>query len=661
MTTKSLNQAFLRAFSKVEKVPSDLAGSEGASSADLPTSPPAKSSTVRDQASPSDEANGSGGTPRPVVDAPLPNDQETREELTETSELSELSESAELTGQTDRTAAGEVLRIDSGLPSPLSPRRLLSSPEGKDPAESEPRPTTPRPVPSPHFAPSRTSPHGPAAEVGPGTSDLVEPDLAEPDLAEPHTVESHTVESHTVESHTVESNRLETDSLESHVVEPERVEPNQPESDSLTNELGQIPEDSGNAVSPGPSPEVKAGDQAMESGDRATWIISDLGHHARLLETMPLLVIPTGGEQDFSWSSDEITIVDELPLCRQSGLPTSPLESNDQPNMVLDSGVAESSRDAATETETQTETETVAEVEVEAEARTGAETEAETEAGTEAEAELETQTTPTGEQPAEREADSEAEWNEGSAEPTLDCRQGDEFVGAWEVDHVGWTSVCQQLYDSETQPFAQAGQQLFSATAEGLRVLAITSAYRGEGRTTMSLLLARSAAAAGVRVAILDADLDNPQLALHARVQPASDWRRTLIDQSPLEEAAIHAVREQITLFPLEPQSRGEPLRLADPRVTKLIHDIAARFDLLIIDMGPIANDDRRLFAGGKVCPLDAAVVVRDLRYTTDEQTSGVVRRLMELGVEAVGIAENFIRETAHALPADHSVTSRSA
>jgi Mrp family chromosome partitioning ATPase len=235
-------------------------------------------------------------------------------------------------------------------------------------------------------------------------------------------------------------------------------------------------------------------------------------------------------------------------------------------------------------------------------------------------------------------------------DPSHEVEGMEGFAGAWEVDHLGWTTVCRELYEGESLPFIQAGQQLFTAAAEGLRVLAITSAYRGEGRTTLSLLLARSAAAAGVRVAVMDADLDNPQLAWNARLQPASDWRRVLEDRSPLEEAAIHAVEERLTLFPLETQSRGEPLRLSDPRVTKLVHDIASRFDLLIIDMGPIANDDRRLFAAGKVCPIDAAVVVRDLRSTTDEQTLAVVRRLTDLGVEAVGIAENFSRDVAETL-----------
>lgn len=220
-------------------------------------------------------------------------------------------------------------------------------------------------------------------------------------------------------------------------------------------------------------------------------------------------------------------------------------------------------------------------------------------------------------------------------------------TAAWEVDRLGWSETCNQLYHSEAKYFEQAGRQLSSATGEGLNVLAITSAYRGEGRTTLALLLARCAAAAGVRVAVLDADLDNPQLATAVKIQPAADWRGYLDDSSHLCEAAVHAVEDRITLFPLDSRARGEELSLADPRVTSLIERIAGCFDLLVIDMGPAASDERRVFAAGDNCPLNAAVVVRDLRSTSELQIQDVAQRLLKRGVEAVGIAENFVRRSA--------------
>jgi Mrp family chromosome partitioning ATPase len=389
-----------------------------------------------------------------------------------------------------------------------------------------------------------------------------------------------------------------------------------------------------------------SGESAVDREAHETWILGDVAPQPFMLDTEPLWVIPVS-EPLVEWP-----VHAELPAPEWIGPDPdyAPDRDDSADESVREDEIHESARWEDAETTRAEETscgmagmeqpsEASAEADVLARAEACDELPLEVESAL-SEEELQALAPPSP-------ADDEEELTDGSDHQEAECSEEEEegFAGAWEVDHLGWTTVCLQLYEGESVSFRQAGQQLFSASAEGLRVLAVTSAYRGEGRTTLSLLLARAAASAGVRVAVMDADLDNPQLAWNARVQPASDWRRVLLDRSPLEEAAIYAVDERMTLFPLETQSRGEPLRLSDPRVTKLVHDIASRFDLLIIDMGPIAHGDRRLFAAGKVCPVDAAVVVRDVRSTTEEQTQTIVQRLVDMGVEAVGIAENFARD----------------
>ncbi len=71
------------------------------------------------------------------------------------------------------------------------------------------------------------------------------------------------------------------------------------------------------------------------------------------------------------------------------------------------------------------------------------------------------------------------------------------FAPAWEVDAFRWPSLCQEL-DQQTQGrLTQSGEELCLATREGLRVVAVTSSQREEGRSTLALSLARSAARAG--------------------------------------------------------------------------------------------------------------------------------------------------------------------
>ena len=69
----------------------------------------------------------------------------------------------------------------------------------------------------------------------------------------------------------------------------------------------------------------------------------------------------------------------------------------------------------------------------------------------------------------------------------------------------------------------------------------------------------------------------------------------------------------------------------------------AATFDLVIVDLGPIGPGERIAFPPGEACPLDATIVVRDLRFASVTESHEVGERLYDAGVEAVGIAENFV------------------
>jgi Mrp family chromosome partitioning ATPase len=228
-----------------------------------------------------------------------------------------------------------------------------------------------------------------------------------------------------------------------------------------------------------------------------------------------------------------------------------------------------------------------------------------------------------------------------SSDPRLDESGGRAALQpAWEVDRLLWPARCQRLYELQSEPFRQAGEQLRAASAEGLRVLAVTSAFRREGRTHLAMCLARSAAAAGLRVALVDVDLEQPGMAHALRMKPSSGWSQVLLEEQPLGEAAILAIEDGITMFPLA-TGASEALELDDLRVAEFIRALSEHYDLVILDMPPMA--DREEFVSVEQGnPINATIVVRDVRSTAANHVSSVVDRLFQTGVEAVGIAENF-------------------
>jgi Mrp family chromosome partitioning ATPase len=229
----------------------------------------------------------------------------------------------------------------------------------------------------------------------------------------------------------------------------------------------------------------------------------------------------------------------------------------------------------------------------------------------------------------------------GPAAPEAPARA----VPLWEVDRFQWPRTCEKLLSDENGYFAQAGEKLLAAVQDGLRVLAITGSRRGEGRTTIALCLARAAAAAGVQVAVMDGDFARPQLASKVGLEIAHGWQDAALGNIPLSEAAVKSLADNITILPLEPSVTTRGLSLADPRVTATLRAAAATFDLLIVDLGPLGPGETLQFPEGESCPLEAAIVVHDTRFGTSAQSQALGVQLQEAGIEAVGIAENFLTE----------------
>ncbi|MCA9119896.1 MAG: hypothetical protein H6822_00965 [Planctomycetaceae bacterium] len=209
------------------------------------------------------------------------------------------------------------------------------------------------------------------------------------------------------------------------------------------------------------------------------------------------------------------------------------------------------------------------------------------------------------------------------------------FAPVWEVDRFQWPAEIEQLFKAQTEYFDYAGKKLVAASREGLNILAITSTRRGEGSTTLALCLARAAAGAGAKVGLLDGNLNRSELGEKLGVDFGNGWQAAAAFEQPLAEAAITGLEEGITLFPSAAGPGSDVKSLADERVGQVFRTAASSYDLLIVDAGTAD-------LGTNVEMLDAAIVARDIRHTTEEETLAVATALRNCGVKAVGIAENF-------------------
>ena len=120
------------------------------------------------------------------------------------------------------------------------------------------------------------------------------------------------------------------------------------------------------------------------------------------------------------------------------------------------------------------------------------------------------------------------------------------------------------------------------------RVVLVTSAMPGEGKTTLATSLARLAAAEGLQVLLIDADLRRPALHERLGVPPGPGLVEALRGEVPLVETLRRDPRAPVTLLPsnarLEQPSRlltGQPLRA-------VLEGARRRFDLVVVDTAPV-------------------------------------------------------------------------
>ena len=139
----------------------------------------------------------------------------------------------------------------------------------------------------------------------------------------------------------------------------------------------------------------------------------------------------------------------------------------------------------------------------------------------------------------------------------------------------------------------------FFNVKDRLRSIAVTSAARGEGKTTVSWTLGLAAAQAGQRVLLIEADLRRPTLARVLRVAPTAGLSGILAGDVTLAEAIIEipAHRNGGSHSPsaLHVIPAGsippDPADLLESSVmVELLRQAEEAYDLVVIDTSPVGS-----------------------------------------------------------------------
>jgi capsular exopolysaccharide synthesis family protein len=188
------------------------------------------------------------------------------------------------------------------------------------------------------------------------------------------------------------------------------------------------------------------------------------------------------------------------------------------------------------------------------------------------------------------------------------------------------------------------------------RVIAVTSAREGEGKTTCVAQMASAMAEVDSRVVVVDADFRRPmlqQLMLPEHPGPLRPgFSNYLLDGRSLEEIVHSTDTDGVELVPTGPLPASPAAFLESHRVQPALQELAERADMVLIDCPPLsAGADAAILAGR----VDGVIIVVDLDRSDERAVRDVLRQLKTVHASVLGFVLNRDRAVEFAYDYEHA------
>lgn len=179
---------------------------------------------------------------------------------------------------------------------------------------------------------------------------------------------------------------------------------------------------------------------------------------------------------------------------------------------------------------------------------------------------------------------------------------------------------------------------IHGAASDGHRTLMVTSAWEGEGKTTVASQLAASLARCGRRTLLVDADFRNP--ALHELFDLGNDAGLCEVLRGEAEPQA--AIREtpaaNLWLLSAGAMDHRSVQALENDAIGMLFRELKAEYDFAVVDCAPVLAVADPMLIGQHV---DGALVSVRLGHSQRPKVDEAVKRLRSVGITVFGAVVN--------------------
>lgn len=175
-------------------------------------------------------------------------------------------------------------------------------------------------------------------------------------------------------------------------------------------------------------------------------------------------------------------------------------------------------------------------------------------------------------------------------------------------------------------------------SVSSFKSLMITSALAGEGKSTLALGLALSAARLHQRVLLIDADLRRPNL--HQRLNlPNEQGLSTLLTTDAIlpSESSIQSSGSYIDILTAGPTPADPANVLSSPRMKELMATFERTYDLVLLDAPPVLGMVDPILAASFCSGVVLVARIGSVTRTEVTQATAMLNKLNVIGVVANG------------------------
>jgi succinoglycan biosynthesis transport protein ExoP len=179
---------------------------------------------------------------------------------------------------------------------------------------------------------------------------------------------------------------------------------------------------------------------------------------------------------------------------------------------------------------------------------------------------------------------------------------------------------------------------LFAAGQPKTQVVAITSALPNEGKTTVSLCLARVAALSGQRVLLIDCDLRRRSVKEVLDIEPDVGLLQVLAGETSWRQAIYLDEASGMCVLPVSGSGFTPKEIFGAEDMSRLIAELRGSFDLIVLDCAPVLAVAETRVAAAKA---DATVLVSRWQKTPMRAVRAALQQLNDAGANIRGVALN--------------------